>query len=75
MLTSDAQRKRFLELLGDLGDRFEIETHVYCLMGNRYHLLLQTPLGNLVRGIRHFDGGCCGARPAHIAELARGLDR
>jgi len=53
---SDAQRERFLELLGDLADRFGVETHAYCLMDNHYHLLLHTPLGNLGRGMRHLNG-------------------
>ena len=56
VFASDSQRERFLELLGDLADRFGIETHVYCLMGNHYHLLLHTPLGNLGRGMRHLNG-------------------
>jgi len=53
---SNAQRERFLELLGDFADRFGVETHAYCLMDNHYHLLLHTPLGNLGRGMRHLNG-------------------
>lgn len=56
VFASDAQRERFLELLGDLADGFGVETHAYCLMGNHYHLLVQTPLGNLGRGMRHLNG-------------------
>ncbi|MDT8410551.1 MAG: transposase [Wenzhouxiangellaceae bacterium] len=56
VFASDLQRRRFLELLGALTDRFRIETHAYCLMDNHYHLLLHTPLGNLGRGMRHLDG-------------------
>ena len=56
VFASDEQRERFLELLDDLGDRFGIETHAYCLMGNHYHLLLRTPFGNLGRGMRHLNG-------------------
>jgi REP element-mobilizing transposase RayT len=56
VFASDAQRERFLELLGDLAERFGVETHAYCLMGNHYHLLVQTPLGNLGRGMRHLNG-------------------
>ena len=56
VFVSDSQRERFLELLGDLAERFGIETHVYCLMGNHYHLLLHTPFGNLGRGMRHLNG-------------------
>ena len=53
---TDSHRQIFLDLLADLSDRFNIETHAYCLMGNHYHLLLHTPLGNLSRGMRHLDG-------------------
>lgn len=56
VFVTDNQRDRFLELLGDLASRFEIETHVYCLMTNHYHLLLHTPGGNLARGMRHLNG-------------------
>lgn len=56
VFASDSQRERFLELLCDLAERFGIETHAYCLMGNHYHLLVQTPLGNLGRGMRHLNG-------------------
>jgi len=33
VFVSDAQRERFLELLGDLLARFGFETHAYCLTG------------------------------------------
>ena len=56
VFVSDAHRERFLQLLGDLVDRFGVETHAYCLMRNHYHLLLHTPLGNLGRSMRHLNG-------------------
>jgi REP element-mobilizing transposase RayT len=37
----------FLDLLGELVERFNIEAHAYVLMGNRYHLLLKTKDANL----------------------------
>jgi len=52
VFVSDAHRDRLLQLLADLLDRFGIGTHAYCPMGNHYHLLLHTPLGNLGRGMR-----------------------
>ncbi|MET1257441.1 transposase, partial [Aliikangiella maris] len=39
----------FLETLAEACERFEIVVHAYCLMTNHYHLLVQTPLGNLGR--------------------------
>jgi len=53
---TDNHRNAFLSLLNDLRERFEVETHAYCLMGNHYHLLLHTPRGNLARAIRHLNG-------------------
>lgn len=46
----------FLRMLQDLDQRFHVECHAYCLMGNHYHLLLRTPEGNLGRSMRHFSG-------------------
>jgi len=43
----DRDYKRFLELLGEFCDRFEIDLWSYVLMGNHYHLLLKTMRGNL----------------------------
>ena len=46
----------FLETLADAHERFGLIIHGYCLMGNHYHLLLQTPRGNLGRIMRHING-------------------
>ena len=56
IFADDDQRERFLDLLGELLERFGVETHAYCLMGNHYHLLLHTPAANLSRAMRHLDG-------------------
>jgi len=42
-------RQLYLDLLG-------VEIHGYCLMDNRYHLLLRTPQGGLRRATRHLNG-------------------
>ena len=46
----------FLETLAEAHERFGVVIHGYCLMGNHYHLLLQTPHGNLGRVMRHMNG-------------------
>ena len=46
----------FLDGLADANDRFNLKIHAYCLMGNHYHLLVHTPLGNLSRAMRHING-------------------
>jgi len=46
----------FLETMQEAHERFEAVYHAYCLMGNHYHLLLQTPRANLSRIMRHING-------------------
>lgn len=53
---NDLDRLRFIELLGMVCDRFNWLCHAYCLMGNHYHLLIETPEPNLSRGMRHLNG-------------------
>jgi len=52
----DQDRQRFLDLLAEIGRLWKVRTHAYCLMGNHYHLLVETPQGNLSRVMRHLDG-------------------
>jgi putative transposase len=42
----------FLALLGEVVARFTWHCHAYCLMGNHYHLVIQTPEANLSRGMQ-----------------------
>ena len=42
----------FLEALGEVCVRTGWKVHAYVLMGNHYHLLLETPEGNLVAGMQ-----------------------
>ncbi len=46
----------FYQGLAEAHQRFALEVHAYCLMGNHYHLLVRTPRGNLGRAIRHVNG-------------------
>jgi len=50
---SDEDRTYFLKCLGDAFERYQSIIHVYCLMENHYHLLVETPLGRLSK-IMHF---------------------
>ena len=38
---------RFLMILADVVERYQWLVHAYCLMGNHYHLLIETPQSNL----------------------------
>jgi putative transposase len=44
---SQADREKFLCYLESAESRYGAVIHCWCLMGNHYHLLLETPGGNL----------------------------
>jgi len=46
----------FLDTLAETHTRFHGVIHAYCLMGNHYHVLLETPKANLSRMMRHLNG-------------------
>lgn len=52
----DQDRTAFLNLLGEVVLRFRWRCHAYCLMGNHYHLMIETPQGNLTKGMRQLNG-------------------
>lgn len=52
----EEDRKIWLETLGQVCERFNWAIHAYCQMGNHYHLLVQTPDGNLAKGMRQLNG-------------------
>jgi len=53
---SDADRERFIKILGDVCRRFNWVCHAHCLMSNHYHLLIETPDANLSKGMRQLNG-------------------
>ena len=53
---SDADREMFLKVLGLCCEREGWKIHSYVLMSNHYHLLLETPRGNLIEGMKWFLG-------------------
>jgi putative transposase len=56
IFVDDADRRRYLELLGRVVARARWSCFAYCLMDNHAHLLLETPLANLGRGMQWFHG-------------------
>lgn len=52
----DEDRRMGLEVLAHTVRRLRWTAHAYCLMGNHYHLLIETPEANLAQGMRHFNG-------------------
>lgn len=52
----DIDRRAFLDLLAKEIRQQAWRLYAYCLMGNHYHLLLETPEANLVAGMRRLNG-------------------
>jgi len=52
----DQDRQVFLSTLERVIVRFNWICHAWCLMDNHYHLLMQTPDGNLSKGMRQLNG-------------------
>jgi REP element-mobilizing transposase RayT len=52
----DEYYSAFLDTLSEVHSRFNCIVHAYCLMGNHYHLLIETPDANLSRIMRHING-------------------
>ena len=52
----DADRKRFVETLGEACVRGGWQVHAYCLMPNHFHLVVETPTPTLVAGMKWFLG-------------------
>ncbi len=54
--SDDVDRKRFLAVLSSVVKRYSWLCHAYCLMGNHYHLLIETPDADLSLGMRQLNG-------------------
>lgn len=52
----DEDRDTYLTVLANVAQRFNWLIHAYCLMSNHYHLLIETPDGNLSKGMRQLNG-------------------
>jgi len=53
---SEADHEAFLKVLQETAEGWNLKISAYSLMPNHYHLLLQTPDGNLSRCMRHING-------------------
>ena len=56
IFTGDDDRKIFLDTLENVIEKYNFLCHAYCLMNNHYHLLIETPDGNLSKGMRQLNG-------------------
>jgi len=47
---------RYVDDIDEVCEIFNWVCHAHCLMGNHYHLLIETPEGNLSKGMRQLNG-------------------
>ncbi len=48
-------REKFYSYLESASNRYGAVIHAYCLMDNHYHILIETPLGNLSKIMQHIN--------------------
>ena len=48
---TDVDRQDFIKTLAEACEKTGFEVHAYCLMRNHFHLVVETPHGNLVAGM------------------------
>ena len=53
---SQGDRERFLSYLESATERYGALIHIFCFMTNHYHLLMETPFGNLSQIMQHING-------------------
>ena len=53
---SDADRRKFLDIMADTVQKYNWLCHAYCLLDNHYHLIIETPDPNLSLGMRQLNG-------------------
>ncbi len=67
--------ERFLGILAELSQRFSTIIHGYVLMGNHYHLLIETPRPNLSRAMHYLNAAYTGyfnRRHSRVGHLLQG---
>ncbi len=56
IVRDDQDRERFLAIVGDMVEQYQVLCHAWVFMDNHYHLVLETPQANLSSAIRHVNG-------------------
>jgi len=75
IVEDDEDRASWVAVLGEACVRFDWRVHAWCLMTNHYHLLLETPQGNLSAGMRHLNGvwsQCSNRRHRRVGHVFQG---
>ncbi len=71
----DLDYERFLDILVDVVVKFEIDSWVFCVMPNHYHLVLRTRRANLSLAIRQLNGSYAqwwNKRHQHVGHVFQG---
>ena len=71
-------REKFLCYLRSASVRYSAAIHCYCLMDNHYHLMIETPEGNLSQIMRHINGAYTSyfnAKHSRVGHLFQGRYR
>ncbi len=55
MFATSGERRYFVRLLSELEERFGVEVHSYCLMGNHFHLLVRSNEGSLSEAMQYLS--------------------
>jgi REP element-mobilizing transposase RayT len=55
IFVSPGDSKRFIELLEQMSERFAVDIYAYVLMGNHYHLLMETVRPNLSKAMHYLN--------------------
>jgi putative transposase len=75
IVEDDEDRAAWVAVLGEACGRFGWRVHAWCLMTNHYHLLLETPGGQLAAGMRHLNGvwsQCFNRRHGRVGHVFQG---
>ena len=56
IFADDLDRKLWLQTLAEVCEKTGWRVHAYVMMGNHYHLMVETPEGNLVAGMKWLQG-------------------
>ena len=72
---NDGDRRAWLNIFDDVCKRFAWTVHAFCLMGNHFHLMIETPDANLASGMRQLNGRytqCFNRRHETVGHLFQG---
>ena len=56
IFSDDDDRQLYLATLGEACEKTDWQIHAWCLMNNHFHLVIETPRGNLVEGMQWLLG-------------------